>query len=432
MRKLDLRRALLISTVFYLAFLSGEIIGDYAKLSADEINSQRIIVDPYQCGTARSDGLCTQGDVSVGDLANKRTRRGLISFDLDSLRRDEIGEIVSAELDLSGHTNESGTSGGNPFRDLGNFQVIIVDYLYIFSSSDRTNCLSAYSMAGSIVHDRSGVPLSPIDATDSFKNAYGRRANRFCFRLQFSRGTDGDNTWDSISFNRDTISLTVRYSSPPPPVTLESPPNGSIVRSLTPGPVLNWRSIPGVSSYHVQYSQSRDFPSAPTYEAFTHSSQTRDLEDGRTYYWRVKRAWTEWRATDPIWSFTVRVVPDMPWINTPPHGSQISRRRPTLIWNAVSYATSYDLELREGSMSGPEVFHVSPTTTSFVCPHDLPVNKRYVWIIKACNTNRECSGPAMGWFEVVIAAPKTTPSVPKLPPAKLPGSPSPPVKPPVK
>jgi hypothetical protein len=427
MRKLDLPRVLLTSAIFYLALLSGEIIVDYYKVSADEIQSQRIIADTNKSGLAQSNSVCSKVNISVGDLANNLTHRGLISFDLDSLRRDEIGEIASVELDLSGHII-GGAPGGYPFRDLGNLQVVVID---LISYGSDSACRSTYSMAGSIVYDRSGAPLSPINVTDSFKNAYEREARWFYLRLQFSRETDGDNINDYIVF-RERISLTVKYSSPPPPVTLESPPNGSIVRSLIPVPVLNWRSIPGVSSYYVQYSQSRDFPSAPTYEAFTNSSQTRDLENGRTYYWRVKRAGTEWRPTDLIWSFTVRVVPDMPWINTPPHGSQISRRKPTLIWNAVSYATSYDLELREGSMSGPEVFHVSPTTTSFVSPHDLPVNKRYVWIIKACNTNRECSGPAMGWFEVVLAAPEPTPSVPKQPPVKLPAPPSLPVKPPVK
>jgi hypothetical protein len=49
-----------------------------------------------------------------------------------------------------------------------------------------------------------------------------------------------------------------------PPITLESPPNGSLVRSITPGPVLNWRSFPGGGGYKVQLSTRRDFTDATT------------------------------------------------------------------------------------------------------------------------------------------------------------------------
>ncbi len=422
MKKLELSRALLTSIIFCLALLAEVIIGDYNKLSADEIQSQRIMADTNRSGLAQSNSVCSGGNVSVGDLQNNLTHRGLISFDLDRLRRDDIAEIVSVELDLSDHH-----TAGNPFRDLGTLQVVVID---LISYGSDSACQSTYSMTGSIIYDRPGRPLRPIDVTDSFKNAYARRTKWFFLRLQFSRETDRDGSYDSVRFHN--ISSTVRYSAPLPPVTLESPPDGSIVRCLTPLPVLNWRNIPGVSSYYVQVSQSRDFPSSPTHEVFTNSCETGNLEDGKTYYWRVKRAGTEWRTTDSIWSFTVRVVPDMPWINTPPHGAQISRRRPTLIWSAVPYATSYDLELREGSTSGPVVFHVFPTTTSFACPHDLPINRRYVWMIKACNRNHECSGYATGWFKVILPAPGTRPSIPKQTPAEPPGPPSAPAKPPVR
>jgi hypothetical protein len=436
MRKVRFWHVLITIAIFNFVVLTGEIPKGVPTVRADVTHTQRLIVDSYQSGDAQSDGACTQVEVTVGDLANNKTHRGIICFDLNSLHREEIGQIVSAELDLSGHTNESRLQGGNPFRDLGNFQVVVVD-LVSFNACvyDRGQCLSAYSMAGAMVYNRFGPPLSPINVTDPFKNAYKWRKRWFCLRLQFARETDGDNTWDMAKFFKHSASVTVRYSPPPPPVTLESPPNDSIVHSISPGPALNWRGIPGVSSYWVQLSHSRDFPSATTSEVYTNSFVPgRRLEDGRTYYWRVKVAGGEWRAVDPIWSFTVRVVPDMPWITSPPHGSTTNNRRPTLVWNSVPYAASYVLELREGGMSGPLVFpRVYPTATSFTVPNELALNKRYVWIIKACNRNNECSGPAMGWFEVALPAPQVTPSIPKQPPTKLPvPAPIPPVRPPVK
>ncbi len=220
-----------------------------------------------------------------------------------------------------------------------------------------------------------------------------------------------------------------------PPITLESPPNGSLVRSITPGPVLNWRSFPGGGGYKVQLSTRRDFTDATTRTVYNNFYEvpSGSLENGNTYYWRVRQgaSGTEWRSIDPIWSFTVNVIPDMPWITHPPSGSRISNLRPTLAWNAIPYAASYVLELREGSMSGPLVFpRVYPTTTSFTAPNDLALNKKYVWIIKACNRNNECSGPAIGWFEVAIEL-RRPDIIPKKPATKLP-EPAAPAKPPVK
>jgi hypothetical protein len=220
-----------------------------------------------------------------------------------------------------------------------------------------------------------------------------------------------------------------------PPITLESPPNGSRITSITPGPVLSWRRFSEGGGYWVQLSTNRDFSSAPThiivYNNF-YEVPSGSLEDSKTYYWRVKQAaGTEWRRIDPIWSFTVSVVPEMPWITNPPNGSRVSSLRPTISWNAVPYATNYELELRDGSMSGPLVFRLFPTTTSIVSPYDLSLNKKYVWIIKACRRNSGCSGPSMGWFEVGLQAPRPTPPIQKLPPTKQP-VPTPPVKPPVR
>jgi hypothetical protein len=215
-------------------------------------------------------------------------------------------------------------------------------------------------------------------------------------------------------------------------MTLRDPANGSRVHSLRP--ILSWNPASGARNYDVTLSPRSDLANPVFYRRTdnTSASVAPDLEDGKTYYWQVTAGGDTWSSHSPKWSFTVSAIPDIPWVTSPRNGSRVSSLRPTLSWSAVPYATSYQLELREGSISGRLVFRLSPATTSIVSPYDLSLGKKYVWIIKACNRNNECSGTSSGWFEVGLTAPKATPSIPKPPPGKLPGPPSAPVKPPVK
>jgi hypothetical protein len=103
-------------------------------------------------------------------------------------------------------------------------------------------------------------------------------------------------------------SFTVNVSIPKPIVTLLSPNNGSIITTLSP--VLSW-SVDYLGSDLLSYDVYLDTRSEPiNYTSnipFTQFIPTFNLEEGKTYYWKV----VPWAGgisgpTSEIWSFTIK------------------------------------------------------------------------------------------------------------------------------
>ena len=127
------------------------------------------------------------------------------------------------------------------------------------------------------------------------------------------RGGRSGDIWGSFCEAREFRITTVL-----PPARLLAPEDGSTVGSLTPE--LSWEHIEGRegSGYQIQISTNRGFSPASDYTVYRNHIviPSGHLRDETTYYWRVKVRRTEWRAIDPIWSFTVSVIPAMTAITT--------------------------------------------------------------------------------------------------------------------
>jgi hypothetical protein len=195
-------------------------------------------------------------------------------------------------------------------------------------------------------------------------------------------------------------------------VQLREPEDGSVATTLRPR--LSWHPVPDGDHYEVQWSKVRDFSgdsSSLSIRGFTWARPLSDLDNGDTYYWRVKEYGASW-IDCRVWSFQVSVVPpEIPSLTQPRPGSRVTTTRPTFRWDPVRYAAHYSLELREDSLDGRLVFRLPRLfATSLVSPRILS-SGRYVWMIRACSATGQATGAGTGWFEVVADRSTTTPEM---------------------
>ncbi|MBE7471039.1 MAG: hypothetical protein DPW09_05105 [Anaerolineae bacterium] len=95
-------------------------------------------------------------------------------------------------------------------------------------------------------------------------------------------------------------------SSPLNPPSLISPTNGGKVTSLRP--VLDWADVPNATGYRLDISQNANFANIEIGSELAQSSFTldRDLQAGKTYYWRVfTRQGNQISGPSTSWSFSI-------------------------------------------------------------------------------------------------------------------------------
>jgi hypothetical protein len=272
---------------------------------------------------------------------------------------------------------------------------------YELDVSDKSNF-------SSIVYEQTGRGVGSCCIDVDFPNLTG--AGEYYWRVKVMR----ESGWSDWS----TPTWFILFHK----VKLNNPADAFIERAL--GAIFQWDPVPGASEYEVQWSTARDFSIASSQiTSRTNFSTPAVLTNETTYYWRVKERGAPWTGKEEVRSFTISIIPTMPFITEPAQGSKIFNQKPTFKWEHVAYATSYKLEVRVGSSSGRLAFEASPPAprllvtpalgtaiVSFNSPVNLAPGK-YVSRIMACNRRNECSGWRLGEFEVVTMRP--SPIIPK-------------------
>ncbi|MCL5995502.1 MAG: DUF4962 domain-containing protein [Chloroflexi bacterium] len=140
----------------------------------------------------------------------------------------------------------------------------------------------------------------------------------------------------------------VAIASAPAVPTQASPANGAT--DLPPQVTVRWTLSISGETYRVQISKNSTFTSLVT------DAQVQDatgwtvfgLSKGTTYYWRVNASANgQTSPWSPVWSFTVtnKAIPAVPVLVSPANGATGLPDDPTLVWNAVEGADSYDIQL---------------------------------------------------------------------------------------
>jgi hypothetical protein len=185
--------------------------------------------------------------------------------------------------------------------------------------------------------------------------------------------------------------------TPPPPIQV-SPPNGDLDQ---PNQILSftWNdftSYPDPATYRVQVSRNSNFTdlildqntgASTGYTIF-------NLPKNTAYYWRVNLT-TRGQTSDwsPIWNFqtTNREIPGVPTLVSPANGATGIPRSPTLVWNPVEGADSYDLVI------GPFVFYQIRGTEITIDEQTLSIacTDFFFWQVRSRNP-----AGVSGWSEM--------------------------------
>jgi hypothetical protein len=200
-------------------------------------------------------------------------------------------------------------------------------------------------------------------------------------------------------------------TTPPAAPVLTKPLNGS---QFIGNPTFTWLASATAKYYQVQYDDvndgtgTYDYLSAANLTVLTHKPTV--IPPLMTpIYWYVRAQdpagnWSAWSAP-----FTVTVVPPVPLtpaITAPVSGLVTNNTTPTLTWNAVAFANTYEVQIDDlSTFAAPVYREVTGITTLNHTLTTLPEGK-YYWRVRARNVNN-AAGPwaAYRYFTIDTTGP---------------------------
>jgi hypothetical protein len=221
-------------------------------------------------------------------------------------------------------------------------------------------------------------------------------------------------------------------------VTLTAPGDGSST-DKTDRVILSWKAMDGAKTYQVQYDIDPEF-NGPFGGDLLESEPTNldilGLDDGETYYWRVRVLGTKYEDMfsnwSETWAFTTKLgagewnpfVGGVP--EAPANGATNVSLTPTFAWNAADWATAYEFVLAKDAAFTDVVISKTGAnalaTTVFLCDQSLEYSTTYYWKVRG-KSNTSASEWATAVF-TTIGQPGQAPTAPPTPtPTPEPGTP---------
>ncbi|HEX3019998.1 MAG TPA: hypothetical protein VHP36_06835 [Chitinispirillaceae bacterium] len=234
---------------------------------------------------------------------------------------------------------------------------------------------------------------------------------KFYWRIRAENSVGASSDWSS------TWHFTTAYRTPAVPV-LMTPKNGDF--NIPVSTTLSWKPSLNSSTYDLEISKSSSFsPVDTSFSGLTATSLTVSFLKYQTnYYWRVRGVNPDsignWSAPG---NFTTVIAPPSPPVLVSPINNAIDVPVITpLVWNKVTTATSYTVQLASDTAFSNQVINQSSITdTSFVkvaIINNLPApvllaNTTYYWRVKAVNTTVSGEWSVVSSFKTAIALPGT-------------------------
>jgi photosystem II stability/assembly factor-like uncharacterized protein len=238
-------------------------------------------------------------------------------------------------------------------------------------------------------------------------------------------GIEGDNDNQAIWTYEDTLNV---------PAVLSSPSDGSSTGRVDSA-TISWNKLDGADDYEIRVDTDPGFKGESYDPADTSLTNVRvtGLEDGRTYYWKVRVAAGEpvLSKWSDVWSFTTQMsaaqwnpfvggIPEAPY-----NGATNVPLQPSFAWNAADWATGYEFVLAKdaaykdvvASKTGANAL----TGTVYLSEQKLDNSTTYYWKVRAISktTNSE-------WAQAVFTTEGKAPAPPAPPaPVKPPPAPEP-------
>ena len=160
-------------------------------------------------------------------------------------------------------------------------------------------------------------------------------------------------------------------------------------------PTLKWNAVSGAAKYEVYRARSKD-GTYTKYSTVTGTSytNTRYIEDGNTYYYKVPALDAD--GTAGAWSSVVSVTYKQILPAPTVTGGNDAQGRPTLKWNAVSGAAKYEV-YRARSKDGDYIKYSTVTGTSYTNTSYIESGNTYYYKVRALKSD----GTAGAWSSIV-------------------------------
>ena len=223
--------------------------------------------------------------------------------------------------------------------------------------------------------------------------------------------------WRMMSLNEGQASewanyriFTTEYIGLPVP-SLTSP--SDLATSVAINPTLTWNSVAGATSYRVQLSTSQDFNNltvSTTVSTTNHGLS--NLNYFTSYYWRIRAI----NSTDSSnWSsartFKTKDQPlNQVILSSPANNATAIAINPTLIWNSLSGATKYDIQVSTNSNFTSTLINVTDHTSNSYNASGLSNLTTYYWRIRGKN-NTETGSWSDVWNFRTISEPLAAPTL---------------------
>jgi hypothetical protein len=259
---------------------------------------------------------------------------------------------------------------------------------------------NSYNVQVSTLPDFSTTIFNEAGITDTSVTVTGLPLNiTYYWRVQSVTlgGTDSD--W-SVAWSFKTVGIS------PAPV-LVSPADGAIDQPMSI--TFRWHPAAGANTYRFQIATVSDFSSTFTDQSgLADTSLTVDGFDAeRTYYWRV-RANNEFGDGDwsQVRSFSTSAgVPVAPILVSPEDGSIDVSTSVSAIWQTVSGADSYRIQVSKVSDFSSTVVNVGNVTNSSYQITGLENSTLYYWRVNASNESGTSLWSEVWSFTTIIAIP---------------------------
>jgi photosystem II stability/assembly factor-like uncharacterized protein len=230
--------------------------------------------------------------------------------------------------------------------------------------------------------------------TNTYLDVTGLSENTEYFWRVRAEDDDSESDWSAV-WSFETLNPVLD------PPDLVSPADNATDQntSLT----LDWEVVTGATSYDVQLSTSSNFTTTIVNQSTTNTYlDVTGLSENTEYFWRVRAedddSESDWSA---VWSFeTLNPVLDPPDLVSPADNATDQNTSLTLDWDAVTGATSYDVQLSTSSNFTTTIVNQS-TTNTYLDVTGLSENTEYFWRVRAEDDDSESDWSAVWSFETL-------------------------------
>jgi len=172
--------------------------------------------------------------------------------------------------------------------------------------------------------------------------------------------------------------------------TLSSPANAAT--NVSTSPTLSWVAATAATTYNLQVSTSNTFTTniVDLTGLTTTSRAISGLANSTTYYWRVSSTnstgTSAWSATRSFTTAAPLAIPVAPTLSSPANLATNVSRTPTMSWNAVTGAATYEIQISTVNTFATVIFgRTGLTNRSIRVSPQLGSRTVYYWKVRAVN-----------------------------------------------